>query len=298
VTPQRRAILGAFQGDAGHLSADEVHARAAALIPELGRGTVYATLAELTELGILSAHGTPEPTRYEANTGYHQHFRCRLCQRLFDAVVPDPDTGALAADGFAVEEITVVATGVCAECGDYDRGLRAAATRARETPTPALPAGLAATGVDTPVGRLAVGATPEGVVRVVFENHADAEALEDARRSRRGGRAAREHLTDAKAALSDYQAGRPPGDCTIDWAYVPGERTLRATRSIPRGGEESYERLDTDVDAHERGRLLGANPVVILLPCHRVTRGREVPGEYVGGPEQRHALRAFEQLEP
>ena len=43
VTPQRRAILGAFSsGAAEHLSADEIHARAAAVVPELRRGTVYA----------------------------------------------------------------------------------------------------------------------------------------------------------------------------------------------------------------------------------------------------------------
>ena len=91
VTPQRRAILGAFShGDAEHLSADEIHARAAAVVPELGRGTVYAALAELTELGLLAARGSPEPVRYETNTEPHQHFRCRLCLRLFDVDLADP----------------------------------------------------------------------------------------------------------------------------------------------------------------------------------------------------------------
>ena len=48
-TPQRRAILRAFSsGPAEHLSADEVHARASQELPDLGRGTVYSTLAEFT----------------------------------------------------------------------------------------------------------------------------------------------------------------------------------------------------------------------------------------------------------
>src|SRR4051794_1406815 len=85
VTPQRRAILGAFaEHPDEHLSADEVHARAAAAVSELSRGTVYATLAELTELGLLAALGSADPVRYEANTRPHQHFACRLCRRLFD----------------------------------------------------------------------------------------------------------------------------------------------------------------------------------------------------------------------
>ena len=80
-----RAILLAFSSGLGeHLSADEVHARASRELPDLGRGTVYATLAEFTEAGLLAAFGTSEPVRYETNTEPHDHFRCRLCLRLFD----------------------------------------------------------------------------------------------------------------------------------------------------------------------------------------------------------------------
>src|ERR1700748_467689 len=91
VTPQRRAILEAFTGRGDeHLSADEVHARANLAIPEASRGTVYAPLAELTELGILAAIGSPEPVRYETNVADHSHFRCKLCLRLFDVSVGRP----------------------------------------------------------------------------------------------------------------------------------------------------------------------------------------------------------------
>ena len=106
VTPQRRAILNAFSNAAAeHLSADEVHARAAAAVPELGRGTVYATLAELTEIGILTARGSPEPVRYETNTEAHQHFRCRLCLRLFDVEISAPPAEDLTRERFVVERV-------------------------------------------------------------------------------------------------------------------------------------------------------------------------------------------------
>jgi Fe2+ or Zn2+ uptake regulation protein/O6-methylguanine-DNA--protein-cysteine methyltransferase len=296
VTPQRRAILSAFtDSSAEHLSADEVHARAAAIVPELGRGTVYAALAELTELGILAARGSPEPVRYETNTSAHQHFRCRVCLRLFDVEIPEPDTGGLASAGFVVEEVSVIADGVCAECVDYDAGLRAGAKRARSRPSPGLPAGLAAATVDTPLGPMALGATPGGVVRVVFESHADAEALRAASRARRGGREAREHVAAARAAVDDYFAGGAAADLEIDWASLDGAETLRAAMAIPRAREVSYDVLDTPAEASERGRVLGANPVAILVPCHRVIRGREVPGEYVGGAEQRKALLDLER---
>ena len=100
VTPQRRAILGAFSDrPEEHLSADEIHARAAAVVPEIGRGTVYATLAELTELGLLAAFGAAEPVRYETNTADHAHFRCRLCLRLFDVDLAPPPRGVAGAAG-------------------------------------------------------------------------------------------------------------------------------------------------------------------------------------------------------
>ena len=295
VTPQRRAILAAFSGgSAEHLSADEIHARAAAAVPEVGRGTVYATLAELTELGILAARGSPEPVRYETNTAPHQHFRCRLCLRLFDVDVPEPRVTALTARGFVVEQVAVIAEGICAECGEYDTGLHAGAKRARAKHAPDLPEGTAATRIDTPVGTLTLGATAKGMVRAVFDSHGDVPALTEAISHRRGGRSAREHLTRAKSAVADFFAGTTAGECAIDWDRLDGAATLRAVMGIPRGQSASYDRLDTPADAAERGRVLGANPLAILVPCHRVTRGREFPNEYVGGAEQRRALREVE----
>jgi Fe2+ or Zn2+ uptake regulation protein/O6-methylguanine-DNA--protein-cysteine methyltransferase len=296
VTPQRRAILGAFShGPAEHLSADEIHARATAIVPELGRGTVYATLAELTELGILGALGSPEPVRYETNTTPHHHFRCRLCVRLFDVEIAQPATEGLRDRRFVVEHVAVTAEGICADCVDYDKGLRAGAKRARGRPSPELPANVAATTAETPLGTLTLGATPEGVVRVVFESHADVPALQDAISARRGARAAREHIVAARGAIAEYFAGRPVGECAIDWDSLPGARTLRAALAIPRGQDASYEALDPSTEALARGQILGANPVAILVPCHRVTRGHEVPGDYVGGIEKRDALRRFER---
>ena len=298
VTPQRRAILGAFSHGADeHLSADEIHARAAAVVPDLGRGTVYATLAELTELGILAARGSPEPVRYETNTEPHQHFGCRLCRRVFDVDVdldnPVPD--ALAAQGFVVEQITIIAEGICAECVAYDRGLRAGAKRARGRRSADLPERIVATTAETPVGTLTLGATPAGVVRAVFDGHGDVTALAEAIDGRRGSRSARAHLVDAKAVVAAYFAGQPAGDCEIDWDRIEGSATLRAAMTVPRARQASYDALDTPTSASERGRVLGSNPLAIIVPCHRVTRGHELAAEYVGGVERRLALLELER---
>jgi Fe2+ or Zn2+ uptake regulation protein/O6-methylguanine-DNA--protein-cysteine methyltransferase len=296
VTPQRRAIIGAFTDEPSeHLSADEVHARAAIAVPEISRGTVYAALAELTELGLLSAHGNPEPIRYEANTDPHQHFRCRLCLRIFDVQIPEPPTTELVTGGFVVEAVTVIAEGVCAECGDYDHGLHAGAKRARGRPASGLPEGLTAAAMTTPLGTLTLGATPAGMVRVVFDNHADVPVLNETIRGRRGGKAARAHIAAARTAIETYFAGGPAGNVTVDWDSIDGAATLQATAVIAPGRDLSYEGLDSPAEPKERGLSLGSNPLAILVPCHRVTRGSQIPEEYVGGASARRALRELER---
>ncbi|MCW2995963.1 MAG: transcriptional repressor [Conexibacter sp.] len=301
VTPQRRAILGAFTGAATeHLSADEVHARASAVVPEISRGTVYAALAELAELGLLAAVGSPEPVRYETNATEHQHFRCRICLRLYDVELPAVRTDRLATLGFQVERTTVSVEGVCADCVQYDAGLEAGARDAvadAGSPTD-LPGGLACGIVESPVGDVLLGATAAGLVRVVFEDHVDAGALRALAARRRGGQAARAHVADATAFLAAYFSGEAtPPACTVDWAGLENVSvsTLRAVQAIRPGLDRSYETLRTDAGAHDRGLAVGTNPLALVVPCHRVTRGREIPGAYVGGPERKRWLRQHEQ---
>jgi Fe2+ or Zn2+ uptake regulation protein/O6-methylguanine-DNA--protein-cysteine methyltransferase len=307
VTPQRRAILGAFGGGpTEHLSADEVHARASAAVPELSRGTVYAALAELTELGLLAAVGSPEPVRYEANARDHEHFRCRLCLRLYDIELPAVTTDRIAALGHAVERTTTTVEGVCAECVDYDAGLTEGARRSRATPdgdgagAHALPASLVSTAVSTPLGPILLAATAAGLVRAVFEDHADAAALRAMATRRRGGAAARAHLAAGAAAVEAYFADAPapsPASCVVDWDAIESVSvpTLQAVQAIGPGQDRSYETLPVTAGAHDRGLALGTNPLVIVVPCHRVTRGRVAPEAYVGGAERKRWLRRHER---
>src|SRR4051812_16302261 len=179
-TPQRRAILQAFAGGASeHLSADEVHARASAQLPDLGRGTVYATLAEFTEVGLLAAHGTPEPVRYETNTQPHQHFRCRVCLRIFDIEWPDRSSELPAPRGFVIERIDTRAEGICADCANYQKGLRDGAriiARDGALPNP-LPRGWACATTENALGTMLIAASSQGLLRVGFDDHGDAHVL-------------------------------------------------------------------------------------------------------------------------
>lgn len=300
VTPQRRAILGAFHDRPDeHLSADEVHARASIVVQEIGRGTVYATLAELTELGLVAAVGSPEPVRYEINVAPHDHFRCRLCLRLWDLDLGAPQLDPPTDDGFLIERIVMTAEGLCAECRAYSRGLAAGAAAMIADPQldDDLIGSLACVRRASPLGELVLGCSSQGVVRLAFEDHADFAALGARAKTRRGERGARNRADSFGTVLESYFGGGldAPED-VVDWgrAEEATSGTLEATRGIPYGEPRSYERLGIQIGAYECGYALGSNPIPMLLPCHRVSRGSERPDVWVGGSERLQLVRELE----
>ncbi len=303
-TPQRRAILDAFRGSPSeHLSAEEVLARAVRAVPDLGRGTVYATLAELSEVGLLGSVGSTEPVRYETNVTPHDHFRCRLCERLFDVVLGGPPLRRRRLDGFQIESITVHAEGTCRDCGEYLRGLGDGAARIGTEPTLGADAlrTLACDRVTSPVGELGIAASAEGIVRVAFSDHADYTLIDGRVRSRRGPADARPRLRALAGTLERYFDGdRTAPEDLLDWRLSPlADRLgLEAVRRIPYGGTRSYERLVEESDPYLSGRLIGANPLALLVPCHRVSRGSEHPTAYVGGADRLQILLELEAGTP
>jgi Ferric uptake regulator family len=76
MTPQRRVIAEVLAGEHVHFTADEVHARAAARLPEISRATVYNTLNELVKLvEVLQVSPDGGAKRYDPNaTDPHHHL--------------------------------------------------------------------------------------------------------------------------------------------------------------------------------------------------------------------------------
>jgi Fur family ferric uptake transcriptional regulator len=119
-TAPRVEVLAALEDLGGHRSADEVRDRLAARgRAELPRSSVYNVLASLAEAGLaMTADAGPGATLYEAGRGWHHHFVCRSCHRVFDVeclvgarpcLTPGTDVGE-------VDEAQVIFRGVCTEC--------------------------------------------------------------------------------------------------------------------------------------------------------------------------------------
>ena len=73
---------------------------------------------------------------------------------------------------------------------------------------------------------------------------------------------------------------------------------LAATAAIPYGGVLSYGEVagaaGSPRGSRAAGNALGANPIPIVIPCHRVLRSGGVLGGYGGGPERKRWLLELE----
>jgi methylated-DNA-[protein]-cysteine S-methyltransferase len=300
VTPQRRAILDAFHGAADeHLSAEEVLSRASTVVPEIGRGTVYATLAELSELGLVASVGTSDPVRYEINVTAHDHFHCRLCLRLFNVEFGGRELQTRRLPGYMVEDVTVRAEGLCAQCQEYERGLGDGASAILERPTLSEDrlAQLSCLRVASPLGDLAVAASGDGILRVAFEDHADFESIGRRAKTRRGSGGARARVQALGKTFSGYFDGdRARAQDVVDWSLMPAETAalLRTVQEIPYAEPRSYHLLMAELSAYDCGLAIGGDPMPLLVPCHRVCRGSVRMEAYVGGLERLQLLQKLE----
>ena len=152
--------------------------------------------------------------------------------------------------------------------------------------------------LDTPIGRLLVAATAVGIVRIGFEDEGDGplielSALVSPRIMETPGR-----VDEARRQLDSYfDRGLRQFNLPLDWRLVGsfGRRVLGRVARVPYGGVESYGDVAVEI-GHPRaaravGNAVGANPMPIVVPCHRVVRTGGALGGYGGGlPRKRFLL--------
>jgi methylated-DNA-[protein]-cysteine S-methyltransferase len=156
---------------------------------------------------------------------------------------------------------------------------------------------------DSPLGSLLLAATPRGLVRLAYTDfrHED-EVLEDlARRLSPRVLRAPSRLDEARRELDEYFAGRRSEfDLPIDWALTRGfgGDVLRQTARIPFGSTSTYAEVATGAGSpravRAAGNALGANPIPVVVPCHRVLRTGGALGGYTGGVERKQFLLRLE----
>jgi methylated-DNA-[protein]-cysteine S-methyltransferase len=157
--------------------------------------------------------------------------------------------------------------------------------------------------MDSPLGLLTVAATPRGLVRVAYtEQRPQDEVLEDlaARVSPRVLEAPA-RLDETRRELDEYFAGgRTDFDLSIDWSVLRGFtlEVLRQTAAIRFGELRTYAEVASGAGSpravRAAGNALGANPMPVVVPCHRVVRTGGGLGGYTGGIERKEFLLRLE----
>jgi methylated-DNA-[protein]-cysteine S-methyltransferase len=157
---------------------------------------------------------------------------------------------------------------------------------------------------DSPVGRLLLAATPNGLVRLAYLDGGEQEdaVLEQlARKVSPRVLAAPRRLDEPRRELEQYfDSSRDEFEVPIDWQLTRGfgRRVLEATVRIPFGSVSTYKQVATEAGSprgsRAAGNALGANPLPIVVPCHRVLHSTGGLGGYTGGLDRKRLLLGIE----
>lgn len=160
------------------------------------------------------------------------------------------------------------------------------------------------TGIASPIGTIWAVATETGLFQVAFarpykeflrsiKRRADAEVVEDPDR-----------FNELRNMLKAYFEGEPVAfDLTFDLRGTEFQKAVwRAVHEIQYGRLSSYGRLAAAVGrpkaARAVGNAVGANPLGIVIPCHRVIRSDGSIGGFGGRPDLKRYFLSLEEVLP
>ena len=153
---------------------------------------------------------------------------------------------------------------------------------------------------DTPFGTVIVASTEKGICHMTFADKGYDEALERLKASFPNARY--NHFLDMKQQNALFVF-------TQDWnkldqikLHLKGSdfqlRVWETLLKIPSGGLTTYSdlALKSGYEKAQRavGTALGANPVVFLIPCHRVIKSSGIIGNYHYGETRKNAIIGWE----
>lgn len=141
---------------------------------------------------------------------------------------------------------------------------------------------------DTPLGRLNLIFGPKGLALLLFEEDYLLPGIPEA---------SSDWMMAVGKALQNYFAG-----ASVDFPSIPLDlygtpfqlRVWQELRRIPRGGTISYKELAQRSGSPKGFRAVGqanaANPIPIIVPCHRVINADGSLGGYSSGLDRKRWL--------
>ena len=156
--------------------------------------------------------------------------------------------------------------------------------------------------VESPIGRLRIASTENGVAYLELP-HASGRGLAGwLKRYAPDARCEENYARNRRAIgqLIEYLDGkREAFDLELDLRGTPFQRRVwNALLEIPYGETRSYQELARSIRRPKAVRAVGAangaNPVALIVPCHRVVQTGGRLGGYGGGLELKARLLAME----
>ena len=145
---------------------------------------------------------------------------------------------------------------------------------------------------DTPVGKLKLVASDQGLVAILWEN----DRPHRVRLSELVENPQHPILIETERQLAEYFAGkRQDFDISLDMRGTPFQKNVwEALLAIPFGETRSYGQLARQLGNPNATRAVGAangrNPISIIVPCHRVIGSSGSLTGFAGGLDTKSRL--------
>lgn len=156
----------------------------------------------------------------------------------------------------------------------------------------------------TPLGPMFVAVTQRGVCRAEFMDFNSMDELLDNLHNAWPHSSIRESLPSTRHAIDAFFSSDTASKHGPLSLHVAGTNfqiaVWRALLKIPTGAVASYadvaKSLGAPKSARAVGNAIGANPVALLIPCHRVIQQSGALGGYRWGPTKKLMAQTWEQM--
>ena len=144
---------------------------------------------------------------------------------------------------------------------------------------------------DSPIGILKIAEDDQGITEVSFQEEIGADQKEGSL-----------YLQETQRQLEEYFAGsRRSFDVPLSLKGTEFQKKVwHALKEIPYGHTACYQEVAAMIGNEKASRAIGNanhhNPVVIIVPCHRVIRADGSIGGYGGGIERKKYLLNLEGI--